>query len=290
MPKRNGPVLTLEERVITPESGLDSFRKALASIAANWPQAWSLGWRFYTRDTSAEHRQSLLGYLWLLVPPLANTLVWVFLNDQDVVRIDSGGAPHTLFILSGTVLWTVMNGSLMAVLTVVNTARGVLAKVNFPHEALIYSAILKSLTDAVVASALLIPALFLFRIPMRAEMLLFPVALIACLLLGAVLALAILPLAALYSDVSRAVQLVLRFGFFLTPVIFQLPALGQARTFMLANPVAPLIVSGRTWLLGTGETFPTGVAAIVAASILVGGMGLVLYKVAMPSLIERLSS
>ena len=59
----------------------------------------------FVRDTKAAYRQSLLGYLWIILPPGANTLVWVFLNSQNIVKIDSGAVPYALFVLTGTVLW-----------------------------------------------------------------------------------------------------------------------------------------------------------------------------------------
>jgi lipopolysaccharide transport system permease protein len=119
-------------------------------------------------------------------------------------------------------------------------------------------------------------------------MLLFPVALIASLLLGCALGLIALPIAALYADVGRAVQVILRFGFFLTPVIFALPRAGVARRLMLLNPVTPVITSGRAWLTGSGEAMPGAFLAVVAGCAIVLALGLLIYKVALPHLVERL--
>jgi lipopolysaccharide transport system permease protein len=129
-----------------------------------------------------------------------------------------------------------------------------------------------------------------FETPLQPEMLLFPIALLASLLLGSTLGLIAVPVAALYSDVGRALQLVLRFGFFLTPVIFSLPDSGIARKLMLLNPVTPIIVSGRSWLTGSSEAMPLAFVAVVVGSSLLLFAGLIFYKVALPHLIERLSS
>src|SRR5215203_4510885 len=220
-------------RVIEPHNGLEAFRAATRSLIGGFRQARLLSWRFFLRDTRADHRQSVLGYLWLVFPALANTITWVFLNNQGVVNIESGNVPYALFVLSGTILWTAFNGSLMSVLGVVSAARGFLSKVNFPHESLLYSAFLKSSLDAVLASLVLIPALFLYSEAFAISILLFPIALVAALLLGWTIGLIAVPIATLYSDVSRAIQIVLRFGFFLTPVIFALPKHGIARAVML---------------------------------------------------------
>lgn len=289
-PNHRLPPSKLPIRVIVPHSGLDGFRFALRSLFTGFPQARELAWRFFLRDTRASHRQSLLGYFWVVFPPLVNTLVWVMLNKSDVIRIDSGAVPYPLFVLAGTVLWTAFNGAIMASMGVVGEARGVLAKVNFPHESLVYTAFLKSLVDAAIPAVLLLPALLIYQIPLHTAALLFPVSLIAALLLGLALGLILVPIASLYADVGRAVQLALRFGFFVTPVIFPLPVAGLARSFMCLNPLTPIIVSGRTWLAGSGEAMPMTFVAVLAGSVLLAAIGLLFFKVAMPHLIERLSS
>lgn len=283
-------VSLLPIRVITPHAGLDAFKIAARSLFTGFAQARRLAWRFFLRDTSAEHRQSLLGYVWLLFPPLANTLIWVFLTGQNVIAIDTGSVAYPVFVLTGTILWAAFNGSLVSMLGIVGGARGLLAKVNFPHEALVYAVFLKVFMDAAIACVLLVPALLLYRVPIQPSMLLFVVALLASISAGSALGLIALPLAALYTDVGRVVQLVLRFGFFLTPVVFPLPAAGFGRQVMLLNPATPIIVSGRAWLTGAGNEMPGAFMAVAAGSLVLIAIGLTFYKVALPHLIERLSS
>jgi lipopolysaccharide transport system permease protein len=286
----NAPVspASLGVRVITPHSGVDAFTDAIRSIRSEFSQARGLAWRFFLRDTRADHRQSLLGYFWLVVPAVANALTWIFLNNQKVVSIDSGSVSYPVFVLTGTILWTAFNSSMMAMLGIVNSGRAMLSKVNFPHEALVYTAMLKSTTDSVLAALLLIPIVVVFHVTPHVTMLLFPLALAGGLVLGWSLGLVMIPIAALYGDVSRAIQLVLRFGFFLTPVVFALPPAGLARKLMLVNPVTPVIVSGRAWLAGSADAMPAAFAGVVAGSVMVGLIALVFYKVALPHLIERL--
>lgn len=280
----------LPVRVITPHSGLDGFKYAISSLVKNFGSARSLAWRFFLRDTRAAHRQSLFGYLWILVPPLLNSLVWILLDRSDVIRIESGAVPYPVFVLAGNVLWNSFNTAIMAALGIVGEARGMLSKVNFPQEALIYTASLKALVEAAIPAVLLVPALLIYHIPLQSAALLFPLALLATLLLGISLGLILVPIASLYSDVGRAVQLALRFGFFFTPVIFALPASGTARQLMLLNPLSNLVVTGRTWLVGAGESMPLAFAATFTASLLLLAAGILIFKVALPHLIERLSS
>lgn len=279
---------SLPVRIIEPHTGLDAFRDAVRSLWTSFPQARQLAWRFFLRDTRADHRQSLLGYAWLLVPPLANTAIWVFLSDQNVISVDSGAVPYPLFVLSGAVLWGGFNVSVMAMLNAVGDSRALLSKVNFPHEALLYSAFLKALLNTLITAAVLVPAVVIYAPAMAAEMALFPVALLATLLLGTALGLLVLPAAALYGDIGRGAQLVLRFGFFLTPVIFPLPETGMARRLMLFNPATPVIVTGRSWLTGSETAMIAGFVGVAGSCFALIAFGVVIYKVALPHLIERL--
>ncbi len=47
--------------------------------------ARELIWVLFKRDLKAQYRQSLLGFIWLFLPPVLTTAVWLFLNGQKVI-------------------------------------------------------------------------------------------------------------------------------------------------------------------------------------------------------------
>ena len=283
-------VSALAERIITSHNGIDAFRDAFSSIIRDRSVTSQLAWRMFLRDTQAAYRHSFLGYFWLLLPALANTVVWVFLNSQKVVNIDSGDLPYPLFVFTGTALWTAFNGSLVGTLGIVDEARGTLSKVNFPHEAMVLTAFCKSLLNAMVTAVFVIPFLLFYHVELRLSMLLFPVGLMAHILCGTAIGLFCVPISALFSDLGRAIHLGLRFGFFLTPVIFQVPTTGWGRTLMLLNPVTPLLVSSRAWLIGGEVSMLPGFIVVLISSLCVLSISLMILKVSLPHIIERLSS
>jgi len=276
-------------RVITPDTGIDAFARAIGSTIRGFPQAWALAWRMFLRDTRAAYRQSLLGYVWLLAPPLANTFVWVFLNSRELLMINTGGVPYVVFVLSGTLLWTAFNTAVVNMLGVLGGAGGALSKVNFPHESLVYSALAKAILDAMIPALILIPALPFVGLTPGVGMLFFPVGILAVLLVGSAIGLVFVPVAALYTDISRALQMGLRFAFFLTPVIYALPKTGRTRMVLLCNPVTAPLVTTRTWLVGEGEALPILFFAIAACALVLFLVSIVIFKVAMPHIIERLN-
>ena len=279
----------LPVRVITPHDGLDAFKYACTSLIRDWSFTRELAWRMFLRDTRAMFRGSFLGYIWLLLPAVANTLVWVFLSGTSVVQIDSGDTPYPLFVFVGTLLWTAFNSALVGGMGVIEEAKGTLAKVNFPHEALVLVALGKSLLNTAATLVALIPFLMLYPVPLGPQMLLFLPGLMATTICGLSLGLIVVPITALISDLSRAIHLALRFLFFLTPVIFPLPTSGLGRTVMLCNPATSLVVTTRSWLLGGEPPLLLAFTIVSLSSLILLAAGLIALKVALPHIIERLS-
>ena len=277
----------LPEKVITPHDGMDAFRDAFSSLLANRRMTRELAWRMFIRDTRAMFRGSFLGWFWIIVPTLANSLVWIFLSGSNVVSIETGTVPYPLFVFVGNLLWTAFNGCLVGGLGVLGEAQGALSKVSFPHEALLLVVFWKSLLNVGVTLLALPPFLLLYPLTWSPTVLLFPVGLALTMLCGLSLGLILVPVAALFQDLSRAVHLGMRFVFFLTPVIFPLPASGLARTLMLWNPATSLIVTSRTWLLGGEIADLPAMAMVSVASLLLLLLGVLAMKVALPHIIER---
>jgi len=256
----------------------------------DFPQSRRLAWRMFVRDTRAMYRQSLLGYVWLFLPPIATVIVWVLLNKQGLVTIDTGEVPYPLFVITGTVLWAAFNSSVMAMQGIIGSARGMLSKINFPHESLIMAAFAKGLLDSAIPALLLIPALVIYGVVPEFSALLFPIGYLVTLLLGCAVGLIFVPIGALYGDVGRAIQLGLRFGFFVTPVIYALPGNGFTRTLLLWNPVTAPLVTSRSWLVGGETVLMMQTLLVLVGSLILLVIGTIMFKVVMPHLIERLNS
>jgi lipopolysaccharide transport system permease protein len=276
--------------VYSPDAGLRSPLELIRRIWSDVKASRELAWRIFLRDTRAMYRQSFLGYLWIFLPPLLNSLVWVFLNSQKILNVDSGDVPYPVFVLSGNLLWAAFTGSLIGIQTAISSERGMLSKVNLPQEALLMAAVGKSLVNTLVQMTLLVPVFLIFRVPLTTSMLLFPLGLLALILFGVSLGVLLVPFATLMNDVSRLLQVALRFWFFVTPVIYPMPSGGLLRLVARLNPVSPLLTTTRGWLTGAevAEMQPFLIVCGVAIVLLL--VGEVVFKLAMPHIIERLSA
>src|SRR4029077_15182700 len=134
-----------------------------------------LAWRLFVRDVSAQYRQSILGYLWIFLPPLAASLPFSYLNAHGVAKIGNTPIPYAAYAIIGTTVWQVFADALNAPLRAVNAARGTLTRVNLPREALLLSALAQVGLGFLVRLVLLIGVLGWFRLQPPSTVVLFPV-------------------------------------------------------------------------------------------------------------------
>lgn len=276
--------------VYTPDSSLATPRIMVREMCHDLASARELAWRLAVRDISAQYRQALLGVLWAFILPLANTLAWIFLNSTGIITVADTALPYPVYVFTGTMLWAIFMDALNAPLAQVNAARGMLAKLNFPREALIVSGIYQTLFNAAIKILLLLVALLVIGINPGWNLLLFPLGILSLILVGTTLGLLITPVGMLYTDIGRALPLLLQFLMFVTPVVFPMPTMGWAATLFKLNPLTPLILTARDLLTGLTPDYitPFLLVNLASAGLLLCVWGI--YRLAMPILIERMSA
>jgi lipopolysaccharide transport system permease protein len=127
----------------------------------------------------------------------------------------------------------------------VNGNRALLAKINFPREALILTGIYQTLFNAAIKIGILLLVLPFVGVHAGWGALLIPVGVFALVLTGTALGLAITPLGVLYGDIGRGIPLITQFLMDLSPVVFPLASTGGTATLMRLNPLTPLILIER---------------------------------------------
>jgi len=282
----NEPVVT----VYTPDSSLSNPLVMVREMFRDLFASRELAWQLAVRDIRAQYRQAFLGVLWAFILPLANTVIWIFLSRAGIVSIGETQLPYPVYVFTGTMLWAILMDAMNAPLQQTNAARAMLAKLNFPREALLISGIYQTLFNAGIKIALLIGALILLGMNPGWHLLLFPFGVFSLILIGTALGLLITPVGALYSDVGRALPLLMQFLMYLSPVVFPMPEAGWASTLFRINPLTPLLLTTRDWLTGVPPEF-FGYFLVVNAVAVVLLLGVwVAYRLAMPILIERMSA
>jgi lipopolysaccharide transport system permease protein len=242
----------------------------------------------FVRDLSAQYRQTYLGYFWAFLPPLVAAATFIFLQSQGIVNIDGLGMPYAAFAMIGTLLWQTFVEAIQSPLGAVQSARPMLAKINFPREAILMSGLYMVLFNFAIRLVLIVGVMLVWRIMPGPSLPLFPVAMAGLLACGFAIGLLLLPVGSLYGDVGRAVPIVSQFLMLLTPVVYPARTTGLAGLLTTLNPVAPVLVTARESLTGMPLTSLVSCLVVTTAALAVCFVGLVAFRLVMPILIERM--
>ncbi len=282
----------IEQRVTiyTSESSLANPWVMLRGMFSDLIAGRELAWRLAVRDISAQYRQTLLGFLWALILPLANTIVWTFLSSSGVVTIADTDMPYPVYVFVGTMLWAIFMDAVNAPLQGTIASKAMLAKINFPREAIIVSGIYQTLFNGCIKIVLVLIVLAVLGISPGWSALLIPLGVLSLMLLGTALGLMITPIGLLYNDMGKALPLLMQFLMYVTPVVFAMPKDGIAATLFLINPITPVILTARDWMTGQSPEMMGYFLAVNFAAFLLMHFVWIIYRLAMPILIERMSA
>jgi lipopolysaccharide transport system permease protein len=276
--------------VYTPESRV---RHPLLLFKEMWRDLLAsreLAWRLLVRDISAQYRQSLLGVFWAFVPPVVTALGLVLARNTGVVNIAETDLPYPAYVMFSMALWQTFVEALNCPIAAVGGAKSMLAKINFPREAIVLAKLGEVFFNFGIKLILILGLFLWFRIPITWSVLLAPVALVHLVILGTAIGLLLAPIGALYGDVSKLLALAIAPWLLLTPVIYPVPKGGWFGVIVNFNPVTPLLVTTRE-LATTGiVSDPVGFWVVSGITLLGLLVAWVMYRLAMPFIVERMSS
>jgi lipopolysaccharide transport system permease protein len=274
--------------VYTPESPLKHPGRLLREMFRDVLAARELAWRLFVRDLSAQYRQTYLGYVWAFLPPLVASLTFIYLNSQGIMKITGITIPYPAFAMMGTLLWQTFVDAMQSPITAVQTAKPMLAKINFPREAILMAGLCMVVFNFLIRLVLLVAVMAIWHVVPDAGLLLFPVAMAGMLACGFAVGLALLPVGTLYGDVGRGITVVSGFWMLLTPVVYPARTTGLAGRLATWNPVSPVLTTAREALSGVAFThLPAFIGIFIAAAALCF-LGLLAFRLVMPILIERM--
>jgi len=278
------------EVVYTPESLLRHPIQLFKQMGRDLLASRELAWRLMVRDISAQYRQSFLGVIWAFLPPIVMAAGFTLASDAGAIAIDTTDLPYPAYVMFSMALWQTFVEALNGPVQAVTVAKPMLAKVNFPREAIILAKLGEVFFNFAIKLILIVGLFIWFRVPVSWTAILAPVALIHLILFGTFIGVLLAPLGVLYQDVSKGLTMITGFWLFLTPVVYPVPGEGTFGSLVRLNPVTPLLVTTRE--LATTGVISDPTRFWIASIITVVGLLLtwVAFRLAMPFVIERVSS
>lgn len=249
-----------------------------------------LAWRLFIRDISAKYRQSILGIVWAFLPPVVMAAGFTFAKGSGVVNLGNTDLPYPAYVMFSMTLWQTFVEALNGPVQAVTSAKAMLSRINFPREALIIAKLGEVFFNFGIKLILIVGLFLFFKIPVGWSVLLAPVALVHLIMLGTFIGLLLAPIGALYQDFTMGLTLMTGFWLFLTPVVYPIPSAGVFGTIVKLNPVTPLLVTTRE-LATTGVISDPQGFWVVSAIAMIGLLfAWIIYRLAIPYVVERMSS
>jgi ABC-type polysaccharide/polyol phosphate export permease len=228
------------------------------------------------REIRTKYRTSVLDMAWALITPIAVLAVYGIVLTRSF-SVTASCAPYLTSAWTGLVIWTVFATAVGGGVTSLVASSELITKVYFPLEAMPLSHVGLSLVDLVVGGATLIPLALVqgVRFTPTALWVVLPVAVLV--VWSSVFAVLAAVIAVFVRDAVHLVMLLLRVGFFATPVMYESSFLPPALAWTAdVNPVAASIDGVRAALL-CGEVPAIGVLGVQLALGLLAFGAVVLY-------------
>jgi lipopolysaccharide transport system permease protein len=222
------------------------------------------------RQYQLRYRQSLVGFSWAIIPPLASLFVATVVF-HEIIGVQSGkpGVPYTLFTLAALTPWTFFSSSVTAGVPSIVGSIQMVTRLPFPRAAIPFSMIGTSMIDLGIS----LIGFALFAVITGAGLPITALWLPLILMIELVLVVGVVLLGSAVNvfarDIRIAIPLLMQLWLFLTPVMYPLESVsGGLRTLYLLNPMTGLVEVFRQ-ILAYGEApslnllLPAAIGALV---------------------------
>lgn len=276
----------LPVRIYSPAAKSQSLLQSVRQAARDVWRSRDALWQLFRRDFNMQFRQKLLGYLWAFIGPLVTVASFVFMNFTGILRPGSVELPYPLFALSGTIVWSVLVGTVTGLGEGLAKQGELVLRTNVPKMTLALAATGNLVFTQVVSLMTLAVVVAIYRQPVSPWAILFPLLVAPMFILGVGLGIVLSAINALARDITALVVTILSLLMFLSPVIyapnFPHPLL---QLIVDANPLTYLVDYPRQVLFfgrfdHTGEFLASSAVALVVLVLGVHGFYLIEDKIA----------
>lgn len=256
-------------------------------------------------DMKIRYKNSVLGFMWSLLQPLAMMAVLYIVFTNVFKNGDIKAYP--LYLMIGIVSWGFFDKATGFSLNSIVGKAGLIKKIYFPREVLVISAcltaLMMSLIEFIVVAVFMI---FFIIFPQTINnyllsptplVLLFPVVLLIEFVLALGVSLAIAALNVRYRDIQWIWGVVMQVGFFLTPIMYSLSIFNSSgiEGIIQLNPVGVLMELTRNVLINERmpqlqdffTSFGGDVAYVLFISAVVMAVGWFIFKRLEPDFSEE---
>jgi lipopolysaccharide transport system permease protein len=238
---------------------------------------------FVRRDFVSVYKQTVLGPLWFLIQPIANTLVYTVIFG-NLAKLSSDGLPRTLFYFSGSMLWQYFSTCVIKTSDTFSANASIFGKVYFPRLTAPISNVVTNLITLGIQFALFLLLLTYFMLtgtPVRPNLAVlgFPLILLCMAALGLGTGIIVSSITTKYRDLRQLISFGVHLWMYATPVVYPLSQVPEKwRWIIILNPMTPLLEGFRFAFLGTGTVDPRYFVIGGAATLSILFLGILMFN------------
>lgn len=219
---------------------------------------YSLISRLSRKDLDRKYRKSVLGWVWAILESLALTITFLFLFE---IFSTTTSRYIALNIMIGIIAWSTFSTLVNQGTTSFVSNSGLIKKLQLPKEVFLLNLAVTSVFTVSLNMIAIIPLIIYYEIPITVGFALFPMIVLCIIFYGYSLTLFTSVTYAKWRDLGRIVNVILRIGFYFTPVFFTLEMMIASRLpseavniYLALNPMAILLTILRYSITGESSS------------------------------------
>lgn len=274
-------------KVYTPDAMRTRGLSVWIDMAKELWNSRELIWRLMQRDISVRYRQSIMGYIWAVLPQIATVALFTFLSKHRVFDMGETHLPYVIHALWSISVWQLFSTCLIGCTNSLVSAGTLVTKINFPKEALVIAAIGQGVFDFFIRLVPVVFVMWWYQFLPSWEIIFIPFVLIFVVLLALGMGFILSIINLILRDVGNAVNIILTFGMFLAPILYPPPMREPFALINIYNPFSPLLIATQDMLSGINLTYPNAMMVMIALSVFIFFTGWRVFHITMPRVTER---
>jgi lipopolysaccharide transport system permease protein len=255
------------------------------SLRLTWELLVMVTWR----EIAIKYKQSVMGFFWALLMPCLIVMAGLIVR-LGVSRM-SGTALATdamAAIMVKSLPWAFFVTAIRFSTNSLTANSNLVTRANCPRIVFPLASILSALFDMAIASIPLVIMLFVVGVKVGPQLLWVPVLLVMMMMLVSGLGVLLSTANLFYRDVKYIVEVLLMFGIFFTPVIYEADMLGEWRPWVMLNPMSPILEGLYKVVVTAGQPDLLWTAYSAAASLIIAMVAVLVFRRLEPSFADNI--
>ena len=240
---------------------------------------------YIRRNIITQYKQTVLGPLWVIIPPLLTTFVFTIIFGS-IADIPTDGIPKPLFYMAGIITWNYFSTALTSTSNSLAGNAGIYGKVYFPRIIIPLATLISGLVRYFMQLILFmfLVGYFIIKYPdsvsLQYDLLwILPVLIATMGVQGLGLGLLLSAITSKYRDIRFLISFGVSLAMYASPVIFPLSIVPEKyKWIILANPMSAIIETFRLMVFGVGQISIYNILYSITCTVILFFLGYLIFN------------